>query len=397
MRLQKGAGLAALVGLVCVATVAQAQINLNVVVRRASDDSSNITVQPGEVVNYEIQGTLTPATGHMGLALVGFNLNYSGGSLPQCNEPVAPDPMANFVKPNGITNPAGYGGTAGATGELLQVGGGQNTIKNTAEFADFPIGTVQTGIAQNTPVILATGTLTAPQQGVSTLVLSQLFANVIEQGQTGNEDFWVTKAAQAGTIQNLTITVQTSCAASAYASSSPISVAPGGAYANGNSLWRQSRNTLRMTFTVAGGGCPALALPGAGELLIQELLAGGAFGPNLNTGSNFTFTIEGGNVLRVREGTTPILQDGKWYAVRNTGAWANVAPFEAQYAVQLGDQNANGFTQNNDVLAINASPTGPVADNSRFDVNGDGFRTNADVTLANANSNSPLPAKPTGH
>jgi len=397
MRLQRGVGLAALAGLVGITGIAQAQINLNVVVRRASDDLSVINVQPGEVVNYEIQGVLSPATGHLGLALVGFNLNYNGGSLPQANTPVAPDPMANFVKPQGITNPAGYGGTAGATGELLQVGGGQNTIKNTAEFADFPIGTVQTGIAQNAPVILATGTFTAPQQGSATLVLSQLFANVIEQGQNGTEDFWVTKAAQAGTIQNLTINVITSCAPSAFASSSPNSVAPGGAYANGNSLWRQSRNTIRMTFNVPGGQCPALAVPGAGELLIQELQAAGAFGPDLNTGSNFTFTIEGGNVLRVREGTTPVLADGKWYAIRNTGAWANVAAFEAQYAVQLGDQNGNGFTQNNDVLAINAAPNSPQPDNSRLDVDGNGFKNTADVLLANASQPSALPAKPTGH
>jgi hypothetical protein len=391
-------GLAAIAGLVGLAGVAQAQINLNVVVRRASDDLTTINVQPGEQVNYEIEGILSPSTGHMGLALVGFNLNYNGGSLPPCNTPVAPDLMANFVKPNGITNPDGYGGTIGATGELLQVGGGQNTIKNTPEFADFPIGNVQTGIAQNTPVILATGSLTAPQQGGPyTLVLSQLFANVIEQGQTGNEDFWVTKAAQAGTIQNLTINVITACAASTFASSSPVSVAHGGAYVNGNSLWRQSRNTIRMTFNVAGNGCPALALPGPGELLIQELQAGGAFGTNLNTGSNFTFTIEGGNVLRVRESNTPVLQDGKWYAIRNTGAWANVAAFEAQYAVQLGDQNGNGFTQNNDVLTINAAPNAAQPDDSRLDVDGNGFKNNADVLLANASQPSALPAKPGGH
>ncbi|MCH7597412.1 MAG: hypothetical protein IID35_12755, partial [Planctomycetes bacterium] len=72
------------------------------------------------------------------------------------------------------------------------------------------IGTVLTGVAQPSgcgPAILAAGSVTVPMTpGLYTLVLENLFANVIREGETG-VPFWATQTARADTITNLTIYV----------------------------------------------------------------------------------------------------------------------------------------------------------------------------------------------
>lgn len=385
-------------GMACLVAPARAQVLLSLNVQRVSDSSSSVTVLPNTPIDYQVVGNLNNTAQHMGLALVGFNLVYNGGALPQANTPTGPldgtcnNPMVYFVKPTGITNPAGYGGTAGAVGELIQVGGGQNTIKNTAEFADFPVGPVKTGVAQANPpgcgpAVIATGSLVAPATaGVYTLNATQLFANVIEAGQTGTEDFWVTKAAQAGTITPLTITVQPAAVNAVFASATP---------ADEGSLWRNQRNTIRFRFNTADVTAPA-----EGELLIREMLPNGQFGANLNTGGAFTFTVEnegqGNRVLRIREvGAT--LQHRKWYDVRNEGAWTGVDPFSVQYLLQVGDFNGDKVVLNADVLAINAAANGARPDQARDDIDGNGFKVQADVLSANSMVTSGPVAKPTGH
>jgi hypothetical protein len=114
----------------------------------------------GAAVNYRVVGVLSD-TLNEGLALFGFDLVFDGGALAQATAPAG---MSSFVKTDGITNPAGFGGTTdvpGHVGELVQVGGGQNTIKNTVDNAPFPIGSVVT-LLGHVQVILAEGSLTAP-------------------------------------------------------------------------------------------------------------------------------------------------------------------------------------------------------------------------------------------
>ncbi len=186
------------------ASVASAA-NLNMRVESGNPLSGSVQVQPGEVVQYTVTGVLSDMLNE-GLALVGFDLEFDGGPLTQADTPVSL-PMSNFVIPDGITNPAGYGGTV-ISGKLVQCGGGQNTIKNPGGpgFADFPVGTVVTHVAHGDTVIL-TGSLTAPAApGTYHLNLTNLFANVIKQGETGAV-FWATEQAGAGAISNLTITV----------------------------------------------------------------------------------------------------------------------------------------------------------------------------------------------
>jgi hypothetical protein len=128
---------------------------------------------------------------------------------------VDPDPIANFVIPEGITNPAGFGGTTdvpGREGELVQVGGAQNTIKNTEGNAPYPVSDVVITGLGHTEIVLATGSLTAPMtEGTYTLALTNLFANVIKEGETESGTFWAVEEAGVGTVENLTVEVGGPC------------------------------------------------------------------------------------------------------------------------------------------------------------------------------------------
>ena len=161
---------------------------------------------------------------------------------------------------------------------------------------------------------------------------------------------------------------------------------------NQGTLWRTAQNIVRLTFD---GNLPAA--PAAGQIVIQELLAGGGFGPDLSAG--FTFTIDTDpKVLKIRE-TATSLTHRKWYAIRNTGGWTGVANFEVQYVVLMGDVDNNGFVQNLDAGAIypNVSPL-PKPDDYRYDVDGNGFCQNLDAGgVFPRVSPLPKPAKPSGH
>lgn len=183
--------------------------DLNVSVLTAAGDPA-ITVGPGATVDYKVVGILSDTT-NKGLALFGFDLVFDGGALT--TQALAPTGMESFVKNEGITNPAGFGGTMGVPGhdgELVQVGGGQNTIKNTPDNAEFPVGSVVT-LLGHTEVTLAEGSLTAPMdEGTYLLQATNIFANVIKDGETG-VPFWATEQAGVGTVGPLAITVGIGC------------------------------------------------------------------------------------------------------------------------------------------------------------------------------------------
>ncbi|MFO0985234.1 MAG: hypothetical protein U1E76_26480 [Planctomycetota bacterium] len=176
--------------------------NLNLSVQ--SGGVNAITVKPGAAVSYAVVGVLDDAENE-GLAMFAFDLKLDAHAIKRADPP-ATQPMLNFAIPLGINNPHGFGGTP-KDGKLLQIGGAQNTIKNT--FAPYPSGTVITGVAKpGQPVTLITGKLTAPLvNGVYHLDASALVANVIKKGANGNP-FWVVESTGAGTITNLTITVK---------------------------------------------------------------------------------------------------------------------------------------------------------------------------------------------
>ncbi|MEK6676457.1 MAG: hypothetical protein AABZ47_12500, partial [Planctomycetota bacterium] len=310
--------------LVVFATATSLAADLSLTAR--SNGSSSIQVAPGAVVNYEIIGELS-GSANGGLALFGVDVSFSGGPLQQANEPASP-PMDNFVSSptntKGLANPAGYGGTL-QNGVLRQVGGAQNTINNVVGNAPFPTGMVIEDVAI-TPQVLCAGSLTAPMTpGMYTLTLSNVFANVIKDGETGTP-FYKTEQAGVGNITNLSIEVipeETRCV-----SSSP---------SCDQSLWRTANNTLSILFD------DAITAPAAGEVQVNELMAGGAFGADIS--GSFTFTVENGNTLRVRENGDSALDHRIWYAVRNTGAWSGVAAFKVDLVVMIGDANNDNRVQ----------------------------------------------------
>ncbi len=177
-----------------------------------SGGASSITVDTGDMVTYGVYAETTDAN-HQGLAMFAFDLTFDGGPL----SPVSPtSAISSFVAPNGVNNPAGFGGTPSG-GDLLQVGGAQNTILNT--FAPQPVGVIQPGLAMpSVPVFIATGALTAPSQpGTYVLSAENVFANVLDPSSTG-APFWKVQACNEGTMGDLVITV-VDCA--------PVIVCPG--------------------------------------------------------------------------------------------------------------------------------------------------------------------------
>ncbi len=178
--------------------------DLNVAV--TSGGGAVINVSPGASVNYAVTGELSDALNE-GLALVLFDLTFSGGPLPQADSPTS-SPMTNFDRPAGATNPAGYGGTM-VGGALVQVCGAQNTIKNDIANAAFPVGMVMTGVASpGSPQVLVTGSFTAPMTPAAyTLNVSNVAASVIRDGEDGMGAFWAVDLAGVGSIGNLTINV----------------------------------------------------------------------------------------------------------------------------------------------------------------------------------------------
>lgn len=184
-----------------VASVAQASdVQLDI----TSAGSSTIDAVVGDQINYEIWAELSDANNE-GLALLCFDLEFDGGALSPANTASGATQL-NFALPLGLSNPSGYGGTP-SLGKLLQVGGAQNTIKNT--FAPIPSGTVITGVGlPGSPVLFASGSLTAPaSSGVYHLSASNLIANAIRLGETGSGEFWAVDKAGSGALNALTINV----------------------------------------------------------------------------------------------------------------------------------------------------------------------------------------------
>ncbi len=193
----------------CLSALALAS-DVNLSIENGGTNMVNALV--GTQVDYEIWAELSD-NNNQGLALLCFDLSYTGGALAAANGASGATQL-NFATPLGLNNPAGYGGTA-AGGNLVQVGGAQNTIKNT--FAAAPKGTVMTGVGANgARVLFASGSVNAPNTpGAYLLDASQVIANVIRLGETGVGEFWAVDQAGTGTLTGLIINVS-DCSPSTY-------------------------------------------------------------------------------------------------------------------------------------------------------------------------------------
>lgn len=163
-----------------------------------SDGGNGIVVFQNQTVEYTIIGQLSH-TDNQGLAGFSFDLSFDGGDLTPVNVPAS---MQAFTAPEGYNNPAGYGGTV-VNGDLIQVGGGQNTLGYTT--GDGPTGAVTTDIARFGSDVLATGSFIPTTPGTYVLSISNVSATTINPGETGAT--WRCEPTAAGTLGVLTVTV----------------------------------------------------------------------------------------------------------------------------------------------------------------------------------------------
>jgi hypothetical protein len=242
----------------CIGAAQASDLNVRV---RTNSGQSTIRIAPGGTVPYVVQGELSNSTSG-GLAMFALDLSFTGGALAQAATPTVM-PMLNFTAPRGFVNPAGFGGTLSG-GNLLQIGGAQNTINNTV--APTPNGTVVQNVAQQgAPVILAAGVVTAPYHvGNFTLDPSHVLANVLLPGQSGTP-FWKVEPAGAGTLSSLTITVQSIRAAS----SLPLSAS---AHDSVNIVISAGPANAGRTYVMLGSlaGTAGISLPGGLTLPLTE-------------------------------------------------------------------------------------------------------------------------------
>ena len=162
-----------------------------------------------------------------------------------------------------------------------------------------------------------------------------------------------------------------------------------------SSLCRSAGNVVRLTFSVD------ITEPPPGELLVQQMFAGGAFGPDLSGGFDVSIEQDGDGfprTLRLVDAGLPDLQHGAWYTISGNGGWLGGASFDVAYVVQVGDVSNDGAVLNLDAGLINgAIPEFVAADQDRRDIDGDGTILNDDVSTANFYIPSFQVPKPDGH
>jgi len=139
--------------------------------------TGDASVTEGGTAHFQIYAELSGDASE-GLALWGVTVDADLTPIAI----TAPAGMSSFVKNDGLTNPAGYGGTL-IGDAYVQVGGAQNTINNSGT-PNYPTGTVVTGIGNGGAYLVAEGSFTMPATDV-TITLADCFANVILSGETG--------------------------------------------------------------------------------------------------------------------------------------------------------------------------------------------------------------------
>jgi len=174
-------------------------------------------VAPGATVQWSV--IFSVSTGdNAGLALLSCDLVQDIGNAGLIDIPPAdgvPVEMTNFSRPDGISNPGETDPTTGYIGvqrgdagamNLIQVGGGQNTFGQ-ALAPGAGIGenaVVVGGVGQSTPLVLASGSFTAPAAcGDYTFSLANSVANVLVERNDPPDFSPVTQAlvdATAGSI-----------------------------------------------------------------------------------------------------------------------------------------------------------------------------------------------------
>ena len=258
---------------------------------------------PGQAIDFGVAAELGGDPSE-GLAMFAFDLAFSGGALTPLVPP-SQGPLQEFVSPRGFNNPEGFGGTVRG-GDLLQVGGAMNTIANT--FAPVPSGTVVTGVGNGGgPLVLATGTLTAPQAlGSYSVDVSGVFANALEAQDPAG--FWRVSAVEGLAPRSLSIVVvdclaQPYCTAKVNSAGCTADIVPSGmaSVSGATTLTLQLDNVINRQFglfiwsnaeaqTPLYGGTLCVAQPFGRSL--EPTRSGGVGPAGMNCNGSFTRVID---------------------------------------------------------------------------------------------------------
>ncbi len=330
--------------------------------------TSITAVGPGGTVDYEVTG-LVSSGDNLGLALCGVDLT-TDTAVAQ-GQADAGGSMGSFVKDDGITNPAGYGGTVDAD-DLLQIGGGQNTIGNDGvpPHPAYPSGVVVLTVAQGSSVVLATGTITAPAApGTYTVSLVDPFANVLLADQGGG-----VYTVEAATPSVVGTAIVIDVGDPTLVSSDP---------AHDTTFAKIQNNCIWLTFDRPP------VLTGGNELLVRTI--GTTMGPDL--GGLFTCSIEpDGVTLKAKENVVQLVNT-TWYRFEPNLLVA--APFAVDVCTLYGNANNDTLTFTTDYGTVKAKiPT--FSTDIREDINGDGIVFTTDYGFIKSFIPTFLPAKPAG-
>jgi hypothetical protein len=162
---------------------------------------------PGASVEYEIIGTLATDTDSQGLAFFAYDIQIDGLTkitLETAAENLSTDDSASFERNLGYSDE--FGGTADEN-DLIQAGGGQNTIGNTEnDVPPFPVGDVVLNVGfPPDGAVLMTGVLTLPGPGeiedgtyTMSIIDGSLYANVIslDGGPLGGQPVFPVETAE---------------------------------------------------------------------------------------------------------------------------------------------------------------------------------------------------------
>ena len=335
--------------------------------------TSSTTVGPGGSVNYEITGVVAD-DGNLGLGIFGVDLQ-TDTAVAQASATEGPS-MGSFVKNAGITNPAGYGGTADSD-DLLQIGGGQNTIgndPNDPNLPAYPGGVVVTGIALGTPVVLATGSVTAPMiEGTYNVSLANPFASVLMENMGS---YYRVEAATASVGASGSFQIDVVSTPSLI-SSDPI--------ADGT-LPKTQNNVIKLVFSAP------ITMPGGNPLAIVELAD-----PNSDLTGSFTYTADPndtgdptGATLKATENGT-LLTNLTWYRITPDASF-DVASFTLDACTLQGDCNESARVTTADYSCVKAA-LGQRGD-VRADLNGSARVTTADYSVVKSTLGARSPTKP---
>jgi hypothetical protein len=206
--------LAGAVGLLAVGS-ASAQETVSFELRSSVDGGVAL---PGSTVDWEIWARVTSA-GNQGLALVSVGLSQDAANPEKFDLPPAdgvPAAMANFSRPEGISNPGEDGASTGYIGvqrgtagemNLVQIGGGQNNFGAPGQS----MGTneyVVAGVGLAEDVLVAAGSFSAPSTaGAYTFRIENAIANVLLEVNTPPDFSPVTSATVSYLDDTITFTV----------------------------------------------------------------------------------------------------------------------------------------------------------------------------------------------